>query len=250
MKILNTRLTLQQDLGVFKNGRMGIFVCECGQRKILNIHEVKRLKTRSCGCLQEEQMRKNLCSKKGHGYRHHPLYQVWAEMLARCRRLTNKAYPNYGGRGISVCKQWEDPKTFIEWCLCNGWERGLQLDRINNDGNYEPSNCRFVTRLVNSNNKRSNIYITHKGETKTITQWAEHIGVNRGTLNSRLIKGFSIDDCLSPSHFSSRKGYATSKQPIRGRPKYKLIFEYNGKETPLKEICREENISYYFQSNG
>jgi hypothetical protein len=91
---------------------------------------------------------------KKHGLYYHPLYAVWNTMKSRCRCPTNNKYDYYGGRGIALCDEWNNPEPFIEWALANGWERGLQIDREDNNGNYEPGNCRFVTSKVNSNNRR------------------------------------------------------------------------------------------------
>lgn len=92
---------------------------------------------------------------KIHGLSKHPLYSVWEYMKARCYNKNTIRYNNYGGRGIRICDEWRNiPKAFIEWGLSNGWQKGLQIDRIDNDGNYEPSNCRFVTNRKNNLNKR------------------------------------------------------------------------------------------------
>lgn len=93
-----------------------------------------------------------------HGYtkkgNHHPLYRVWSSMKQRCYDKKSHNYKYYGGCGISVCQEWLNPKTFIEWCLSNGWEKGLELDRKDNNGIYEPSNCRFITSKENKQNTR------------------------------------------------------------------------------------------------
>ncbi len=94
-----------------------------------------------------------------HGYggnrNRHPLYHVWNAMKQRCTNSNHPSYPDYGGRGIAICEDWLDhPATFIEWSLANGWRRGLTIDRRNNDGNYDPNNCRFVVRVVQNRNNR------------------------------------------------------------------------------------------------
>ena len=88
-----------------------------------------------------------------HGYSSHSLYDTWVSMRQRCNNENRENYPHYGGRGISVCDEWNNADTFIEWALNNGWKKVLQLDRRDNDGNYHPNNCRFVTPKINSNNR-------------------------------------------------------------------------------------------------
>ena len=89
-----------------------------------------------------------------HGYSYHPLYHVWRGMKVRCTDVNNEKYKNYGGRGISIYEKWLYPMIFIEWALENGWDKGLRLDRIDNDGDYTPENCRFVSPTISSNNQR------------------------------------------------------------------------------------------------
>jgi hypothetical protein len=89
-----------------------------------------------------------------HGFNYHPLYAVLRSMKTRCYSPNCNAYHNYGGRGILICDEWKDPATFCKWAIANGWKKGLSIDRINNDGNYEPNNCRFVTREINMRNSR------------------------------------------------------------------------------------------------
>jgi len=90
-----------------------------------------------------------------HGLRKHPLYSVWDGMTQRCTNQKTKAYKNYGGRGVVICDEWRGNfKPFYDWCLSNGWRKGLEIDRIDNDGNYEPSNCRFISHRLNNLNTR------------------------------------------------------------------------------------------------
>lgn len=110
------------------------------------------------------------------------LYNCWTAIKQRCKNPNAQAYHNYGGRGITYCDEWEKFKPFCEWALLNGWEKGLEIDRIDNDGNYEPSNCRWITRRENVNNRRKTIHFTVNGVTKPLTVWAEEIGAPRGTL--------------------------------------------------------------------
>ena len=149
------------------------------------------------------------------GYRGHPLYNIWVNMRRRCDSEKCAEYKWYGARGIKVCDEWESNFiTFFEWSLRNGWQEGLTIDRIDNDGNYEPSNCRWTTWEVQQNNRRDNNYITFEGRTQTVAQWAREIGINRATIYRRLQAGWSIEETLtipSKKHkYNERKRKMTS----------------------------------------
>lgn len=138
-------------------------------------------------------------SKVKHGCANTKIYNTWRGMIGRCRSPSNRWYCNYGGRGITVCQEWQDASTFIQWALMNGWKEGLQIDRINNDGNYEPSNCRFVTRKSNGRNTRNNHLLTHNGITQPIIAWSEQTGVHYGTIQSRLRRGWTPEQIFTLS---------------------------------------------------
>ena len=134
--------------------------CDCGNEKIIRANALKTGRTRSCGCLLSE------CSKKRmaklmtkHGKSNSRLYRVWASMKERCSSANNKGYDNYGGRGISVCDKWQEFEPFYKWAIANGYKKRLEIDRIDNDGNYEPDNCRWVTSKQNCRNTRKNIKV-------------------------------------------------------------------------------------------
>lgn len=110
------------------------------------------------------------------------IYYCWTAIKQRCNNPNAQAYHNYGGRGIGYCAEWEAFKPFCEWALANGWKKGLDIDRIDNDGDYSPENCRWVTRRENVNNRRKTILLTVNGETKPLTIWAEEICVDRCTI--------------------------------------------------------------------
>lgn len=159
-------------------------ICECGKTINVILTEVSSGKTKSCGCTRRETRRsKHIGEYKSE----HPLYQVWAKMKSRCYDKNSKSYHNYGGRGIIVCDGWLSISTaFIEWAKDNGWAKGLEIDRINNDGNYEPSNCHFVTRKVNTRNRRKAIYYEYKGESKRLYEWSEISGIPYPRLENRI----------------------------------------------------------------
>jgi len=131
-----------------------------------------------------------------HGHTKTTLYYTWADMIDRCENKKNGAYNDYGGREICVCEEWHNAEIFIKWANENGYRKGLQIDRINNNGNYEPSNCRWVTRVVNANNKRSNIFIEHNGERRTIAEWARYFDVNYKYLDEKINKGLTLDEAV------------------------------------------------------
>jgi len=107
-------------------------------------------------------------------------------MLQRCENPSNEGYRNYGFRGIKVCDEWHKFIPFCDWALANGWQKGLQLDRINNNGNYEPGNCRWATPQENSRNKRDNRMITFAGKTQCLAAWVDDTGIEYDTLRVRI----------------------------------------------------------------
>lgn len=124
------------------------------------------------------------------------IYYRWGNMIKRCSNPNSPDFPNYGGRGIQVCARWLVYKNF-ENDMLKSYKKGLWLERINNDGDYEPSNCRWATPKEQQNNKRINKVITFKGITKNITQWAEYLGIKSSTLRQRYyVYKWSVDKCF------------------------------------------------------
>lgn len=120
-------------------------------------------------------------------------------MRDRCTNPENEAYENYGGRGISVCDRWlNDYDAFVEDMGIR--EAGMTLDRIDNDGNYEPKNCRWATRAEQAVNRSSNHELTHNGKTQTVTEWSAEIGVKPSTLFGRIKYGMTVEEILSPDY--------------------------------------------------
>jgi hypothetical protein len=131
--------------------------CTCGNKTIVTLHKVMHGYTKSCGCKRTG----NII----HGKVHHPLYKIWDAMRYRCKSPNAKGYNRYGGRGITVYEYWKHSFiSFFNWAISNGWECGLQIDRIDNNGNYEPSNCRWVTPKTNSRNRKDTVYINLDGK--------------------------------------------------------------------------------------
>lgn len=117
------------------------------------------------------------------------LYKVWFAIKERCFNPNNKSFHNYGGRGITICKEWiNDYASFRDWSYENGYQEGLSIDRIDNNGNYSPDNCRWTSRKVQGNNRRNNLFYTLDGRTQSVAQWAEELGIKHNTLLLRLEK--------------------------------------------------------------
>lgn len=173
--------------------RVANCVCDCGEAKTVMIHNLISGRTKSCGCLERE-------SRIKHGLYRHPLYSILSGMIRRCHTgKDEKELRNYKMRGIIVCDQWRNDKvSFIEWGIENGWSKGLTIERINNDGNYEPSNCRFATYAEQSLNNRRNVRVTFEGVTKTLTEWSREWGVGFKTLQYRFKVGRFVPGTIIP----------------------------------------------------
>lgn len=169
--------------------------CDCGNTVIVLSDSLKSGNTSSCGC----ECRKGLEKRTTHGKSHDRLYRIWQGMRNRCNLATNKYYKNYGGRGISVCTEWLDSfENFYEWAMSNGYKENLTLDRKDNNGNYEPSNCQWKDRFYQMNHMRRNHLITYDGKTQTLTEWAREVGMLPTTLDSRINRyHWSVKDALT-----------------------------------------------------
>lgn len=131
-----------------------------------------------------------------HGMSYTKIYGVWHAMNERCQNHKHKCFKNYGGKGITVCAEWQEFVPFYEWAMSNGYHEGLTIDRIDSNGNYEPSNCRWVDRFVQNSNTSRNRYLTYDGKTQTLSQWAREIGIARHALHAR-IKRHGVEKALS-----------------------------------------------------
>ncbi len=186
-------------------------VCKCGVVKGYALKYLLNGNTKSCGCYKKVAMSEAISK---HHLSKHPLYTVYQDMKNRCYYTRQESYPNYGGRGIIVCQEWlNDIHSFFNWALENGWKKGLQIDRINNDGNYEPSNCRFVTKDINNKNTRRNVLITAFGETKCGSDWIadERCKVSWNGLKERMKSGkWSIEDAITTPSNARKQEFSRS----------------------------------------
>ena len=179
-----------------KDGRtMWLCNCTCGKQKITSAKDLKRGTVQSCGCLRREVTSKR---QKTHGSSETRLYYIWLTMKHRCETVKNgKAKRNYLDRGITVCKEWHDFAIFQKWALSNGYNDKYTIDRIDNNGNYCPENCRWADNYTQANNKRNNVWLTYNNKSQTIAQWAREIGMEYNTLDERIRKGWSVERALS-----------------------------------------------------
>lgn len=176
--------------------------CDCGNEKIVNGITLRKGECKSCGCLRFSIL--SILQLQGTSTIDFSeedsltLYKIFQGMKYRCYSPGDGSYKDYGKRGITICKEWlEDPNNFIKWSLNNNYKKGLQIDRIDNDGPYSPENCRWVTHKENCNNTRRNKYITFEGETITLSQWADKVNISRKVILWRLNHGWTIEKALT-----------------------------------------------------
>jgi len=163
-------------------------ICDCGQEKIVAGNSMISGAVLSCGCLRKENFSK-MINKHGHAKvgKATVEYTTWLDMKTRCFNKNKKQYKDYGGRGITICKEWVD--SFEKFFEDMGKKpTGMTLDRIDNDKGYSKKNCRWATRKEQSNNLRNNIIIEYNGLKLTMGQWAEKVGLKRETLRGRIEK--------------------------------------------------------------
>ena len=173
--------------------------CDCGNEIVSSLKYLGH-GTSSCGCLASELSSKRA---KTHGKSCSRIYKVHRTMMMRCYNPNTHEYENYGGRGITVCDEWHDFGRFYEWAVQNGYDENSKkqsectIDRIDHNGNYEPSNCRFVPMKTQQRNRRNNVLITYNGETHCLSEWAEIAGIQYGTFLKRIYAGWSMEDAMN-----------------------------------------------------
>ena len=188
-------------------------VCDCGNVSIVGGKDLRLNKSKSCGCLQKETASQ---VAKTHGKSKTRLYRIWNVMRQRCKNPKVPEYKRYGGRGISVCCQWENSfLDFYDWAIHHGYSDSLSIDRINVNGNYEPSNCRWATAIEQARNKRNMRLIEYNGEKKTLIEWTETLKLNYLRVKSRLQKGnWSIEEAFTTPKMKSKSQHVHYKKAL------------------------------------
>ena len=208
--------------------------CQGGTDKLVRVSTLISGESKSCGCLARELAGDRV---RTHGLSKHPLFQTWYDMYRRCNRSSRKDYHHYGGRGIKVDDRWMPPAevgftNFIEDMLPS-YVDGLEIDRIDVDGDYEPSNCRWVTRSVNCSNKRSyfiDYQLEHNGEKICLSELSRKTGIPNRVLWDRMFKlEWDYDKAI------------TTPMKLKA-----ILVVTEGKEIPLPQFCKEYAVNYIY----
>ena len=208
------KLTVIEKVGAWDKQIWWRCKCECGTEKVISGATLRRGKTQSCGCVyrasRKEVAHKSIAKIK-HGDSFGRLYFVWNSMKARCYNPNDTSFSHYGGRGISVCDEWKsDYSAFKTWAIQNGYDETARrgectIDRIDPDGNYCPSNCRWTNSIVQANNKRCAPHITINNETHTPAEWSRLTGLPRNLIYVRYRNGWAGEELISPQDQHRRR---------------------------------------------
>lgn len=190
------RLTVKKYIGHKNKNSLWLCKCDCGNESVVLSGNLTRNNTKSCGCLFNEMF-------EMHGMKNTRLYRIWANIKARCYYEKSIDYKDYGFRGIKMCDEWKNSfLAFYKWAHENGYDENASkwqctIDRIDVNGNYEPSNCKWATIKEQANNKTNNVYVTYKGVTKTLAIWAEELDLPYKTLYARICtRHWSVEEAF------------------------------------------------------
>lgn len=173
--------------------RMWLCKCDCGTEVVRNGYGLRSGRTTHCGCDTGNRISKSLTQ---HGMTNSKLYYTWVNMKTRCENPNYYLRDSYGGKGITYCDDWKDSSKFIKWAIENGYSDELSLDRINNDGNYEPSNCRWVSMQVQQNNRTNNRIEEYNGVKDTLANWSRKLNIEYAKLQYKLDCGYTMGEII------------------------------------------------------
>lgn len=188
-----TILDIRSSTGKDGSKSMATTKCDCGKTKEIYFSNIRRGKTKSCGCLNAKMASAHCKSlNTDHGLSRHPLYIVWVAMKNRCYNPDDVSFHNYGAKGVTICNEWrEDFMVFYNWGINNGWAKGLQLDKdIKGDSKlYSPETCCFATRKENGRKKKNSLWVTLQGQTRALSEWCELLNKKYATVRKRIKSG-------------------------------------------------------------
>ena len=189
------KLAIIQEIEPDGGRRTFLCRCDCGNLKAVRLVYLTTYKTRSCGCYSRETSKK---VNTKHGRFGESIYRVWGSMIQRCCNPRNEHYNHYGARGITICPQWYEFEQFYGWALGAGYNKGLTIERKNNNEGYNPSNCIWTSKLRQANNRRSNRRIEYKGESHTLADWGRITRIKDTILWKRIFqRKWSIERSLT-----------------------------------------------------
>lgn len=199
--LLGEPFNIRDGTGFTSIAQMGVVECKCGNIWAARLYDILR----GHSCTRCSRARANL-ARRHHPY-HKAIQHVWWLMRSRCNDPKDKDYGRYGGRGIRVCDEWREFPAFFEWALANGYEPGLQIDREDNDGNYEPGNCRFVTRRVQGSNRHNTVWVVAFGERKSASDWADdgRCQTHAQVIRDRIRRGWNPEDAITKETASTTR---------------------------------------------
>ena len=170
--------------------------CDCGKQKIIRSDCLPKIQ--SCGCVKKEQDTINLKIENPHGMTHHRAYHIWVGMMTRCFNPNSESYKDYGGRGITVCKEWKDPRVFCKWMDNNKFETGLSVERKDVNGNYDPKNCILIPKNEQVYNRRNTVYLMTDKGVVALAKEARKNGISYKIVHNRVKRGlWRYDDLFS-----------------------------------------------------
>jgi hypothetical protein len=180
-----------------RQGNYWVFLCDCGTKITALRNIIMSGKNKSCGCYKRSRIvvesTKHGDAKRGKRER---LHSIWYNMIRRCGDTKNTRYADYGGRGIKVCDQWLVYLPFKEWALANSYNDSLTIERIDNEGMYEPNNCKWILFDLQGANKRNSRLLSFSGKTQHAAAWAKEYGIPYKTFHRRLQLGWGIEETL------------------------------------------------------
>lgn len=206
-------VVVERDASYQKKSTKWVCKCDCGRVVSVFASNLVRGTSTSCGCYKRDNP-----SRTTHGMSGTRLYGIWTNMKTRCENPRSKYYDRYGGRGITVCEEWQNPERFFEWAKQSGYGDDMTIERVDNDLGYSPENCRWATMKEQENNRSNSRLFTMDGKTQTLALWCDEYGQSYKTVYKRIfVLGWDFEKAItSPIDTSKRNNLTTTKEVSRG----------------------------------